>query len=271
MNDIRLVATDLDETLLRSDHSVSARTAAALAAAEGAGIEIVWATARARHSVGALAAEAGFRGLAVCANGAVALDLADGTPVITNTIDIEIEAAAAAMAAVRELLPGVVFANVGPTTFVAEPSYAGLCEFVDHYRHPHEMDLAETLPSIAEPMVKIVARHPDVPASELYRLVLASAPTGVAVTHSGAPYIEMAAAGVSKAAALAELVHRRGLTAANVAAIGDAINDVPMLEWAGTALCPATAMPEVRALADRILPGNDDDGVAQYLEELAAR
>nr|WP_240945333.1 HAD-IIB family hydrolase [Rhodococcus sp. HNM0569] len=265
-----LVATDLDGTLLRSDHTVSSRTAAAMAAARDAGIEIVWATARARHSVGDLACAAGFRGLAVCANGAVALDLADGTPVVTGTVDIEIEAAAAAMKAVREVLPGVVFANVGPTSFVAEPRYAALCEFVDHYRHPHEMDLADALPSIAEPMVKIVARHPDVPAAELYRMVLASAVPGIAVTHSGAPYIEMAASGVSKAAALAELCAVKGISVDQVAAAGDAVNDIPMLEWAGTALAPANALPEVAALAHRMLPSNDDDGVAHFLEQLVA-
>ena len=75
---IRLVATDLDGTLLRSDKSISRRTAAAMTLALESGIEIVWATARARASVVAFAALADFQGLAVCANGAVLLDLATG-------------------------------------------------------------------------------------------------------------------------------------------------------------------------------------------------
>lgn len=267
MTRIRLVASDLDGTLLRSDRTVSPRTARAMAAARDAGVEVVWATARARHSVAALAQSCGFRGEAICANGAVTLDLADGTAEITGTVAIEVAEALAAMERVRTLVPGVVFANVGPTTFVAEPEYAALCEYADHHRTPDEMILAEQLPRVGEPMVKIVARHPDVPGHELYRLAVAAGVAGVELTHSGAPYVEMAATGVSKASALARLCEERGVAAHEVAVIGDAVNDIPMLLWAGTALCPDNAFPEVRALASRVLPSNDDDGVAQYLEE----
>ncbi|SEL75382.1 hypothetical protein SAMN05444583_11426 [Rhodococcus maanshanensis] len=267
---IRLLATDLDGTLLRSDRSISRRTAAAMSAAALAGIEIVWATARARHSVHELALECGFRGKAICANGAVVLDLADGTPVITATTSITTAAATTAMGRVRTLMPGVVFANVGPTSFVAEPEYAALCEFADHHRHPHEMSLSELLPALEEPMVKIVVRHPEVSSAELYRAAVAAGVDGVELTHSGAPYVEMAPSGVSKASALAELCAADGIEAHEVAVVGDGINDIPMLSWAGTALCPSNALPEVVSLADRVLAGNDDDGVARYLEELVA-
>jgi hydroxymethylpyrimidine pyrophosphatase-like HAD family hydrolase len=82
--------------------------------------------------------------------------------------------------------------------------------------------------------------------------------------------MEMAAAGVSKASALAQLCAIDGIDASEVAAAGDAFNDVAMLTWAGTALAPANARAEVIELADRILPTNDEDGVASYLEELVA-
>lgn len=270
MTRIRLVASDLDGTLLRSDRTVSPRTARAMAAARDAGIEVVWATARARHSVDSLARSCGFRGEAICANGAVTLDLADGTPEITGTVSIEVTEALAAMERVRTLVPGVVFANVGPTTFVAEPEYAALCDYADHHRTLDEMILEERLPRTGEQMVKIVARHPEMPSHELYLLAVAAGVDGVELTHSGAPYVEMAATGVSKASALARLCAARGVAVDEVAVIGDAVNDIPMLMWAGTALCPENAIPEVRALAHRVLPSNDEDGVAQYLEELVA-
>lgn len=268
MTGIRLFATDLDNTALRSDRTLSARTAQAMAGARDAGIEVVWATARARHSVHALAQSCGFRGKAVCANGAVLLDLADGTPEIIDTIAIDAVAAGAAMARIRGLIPGVVFANVGATQFVAEPAYAALCKFNDHHRHPHEMALSEVLPTGREPMVKIVARHPELPGAQLYRTAVAAGIAGVELTHSGAAYMEMAAEGVSKASALARLCALDGIDPAQVAAAGDAINDVAMLSWAGTALVPANAGPEAMSLADRVLPTNDEDGVAVYLEEL---
>ncbi|MDV6268388.1 HAD family hydrolase [Rhodococcus globerulus] len=270
MTRIRMFATDLDGTLLRSDRTISERTAQAMESARLAGIEVLWATARARHSVHTLASSCGFRGKAVCANGAVILDLADGTPKIVDTVSIETSLAATAMEQIRILVPGVVFANVGPTQFFAEPEYAALCDFTDHHRHVHEMVLADTLPLEIEPMVKIVARHPDVSSSDLYRTAAAAGITGVELTHSGAPYMEMAASGVSKASALAQLCAAEGIDPSEVAAAGDAVNDLPMLMWAGTALAPSNALPEILELSDRVLASNDEDGVASYLEELAA-
>lgn len=264
-----MFATDLDGTLLRSDRTISERTAQAMESARLAGIEVVWATARARHSVHTLANSCGFRGKAVCANGAVILDLADGTPKIVDTVSIETSLAATAMEQIRTLVPGVVFANVGPTQFFAEPEYAALCDFTDHHRHVHEMVLADTLPLNIEPMVKIVARHPDVSSSDLYRTAASAGIDGVELTHSGAPYLEMAASGVSKASALAQLCVAEGIDSSEVAAAGDAVNDLPMLMWAGTALAPSNALPEILDLADRVLPSNDEDGVASYLEQLA--
>ncbi|OZC96298.1 haloacid dehalogenase [Rhodococcus sp. 06-235-1A] len=266
-----VVATDLDGTLLRSDRTISARTAAAMAAADAAGIRVVWATARARHSIDELAASCGFRGTAIGANGAVVLDLADGTPRIVGTRFVPAETVASAKSVVRSLVPGVTFATVGATRFVAEAQYAELCVFADHHRHPHEMELSDHgLSADIEPTVKIVARHRDTPSEALYELVAAAGVDGVELTHSGAPYIEMSAAGVSKATALQELCERWGTASDSVAAVGDARNDLPMLVWAGTALCPSNASEPVRAVADRVLESNDDDAVARYLEELVA-
>ncbi|WP_415973591.1 HAD family hydrolase [Rhodococcus sp. 077-4] len=267
--EVVVVATDLDGTLLRSDRTISARTAAAMVAAEAAGIRVVWATARARHSIAELAASCGFRGTAIGANGAVVLDLADGTPAIVSTSSVPAETVASTKSAVRSLVPGVAFATVGATRFVAEARYAELCVFSDHHRRPHEMELSEHGLSVdVEPTVKIVARHRDTTSEELYALVAAAGVEGVELTHSGAPYIEMSAAGVSKASALRDLCERWGVSAGSVAAVGDARNDLPMLAWAGTALCPSNAADPVRAVADRVLESNDEDAVARYLEEL---
>ncbi|WP_197074760.1 MULTISPECIES: HAD family hydrolase [unclassified Rhodococcus (in: high G+C Gram-positive bacteria)] len=263
---VRLFATDLDGTLLRSDRTISPRTARAMADAAAAGIDVVWATARARHSVHEFATQSGFRGIALCANGAVVIDLADGTPVVTRTVGIDIDTGGAAIARLRSLIPGIVFAAVGPTTFAAEAGYAALSVFSDHHRDPDTMDLAGEFPWLDETMVKIVGRHPTVPSVELYRTVIAAGLDGVEVTHSGAPYIEIAARGVSKATALAQLCEERGIARRDTAGAGDARNDLEMLAWVGTPICPANAIPEVRALVGLVVDSNDEDGVASFLE-----
>ncbi|MFI8569718.1 HAD hydrolase family protein [Rhodococcus sp. NPDC078407] len=271
VGDVVVVATDLDGTLLRSDRTVSARTADAMAGAEAAGIRVVWASARARHSIDELAASCGFRGTAIGANGAVVLDLSSGTPNIVGTRSVPAETVVSVTSLVRSLMPGVAFATVGATRFVAEAGYAELCVFADHHRHPYEMELSEHgLAVEVEPTVKIVARHRDTTSEALYELVAAAGVDGVELTHSGAPYIEMSASGVSKASALQELCEQWGVGPSSVAAIGDARNDLPMLAWAGTALCPSNAAAPVLAVADRVLGSNDDDAVARYLEELTS-
>lgn len=267
---IRLVATDLDGTLLNSDRAISPRSAAAMTAAADAGIIVVWATARAKHSVHSLATACVFRGIAVAANGAVLIDLADGTPNIVDVQPLTAEVADSAIARVRDLVPETVFATVGPTRFIADPGYAALCRFTDHHRDPATMELSDTASLDDEPIVKIVARHPEVASENLFRRVAAAGMADVTPTHSGAPYLEMAALGVSKATALAQLCARWGIDRSEVAACGDAINDLPMLSWAGRALCPANASADALAVADQVLPSNDDDGVATFLESLVA-
>jgi hydroxymethylpyrimidine pyrophosphatase-like HAD family hydrolase len=80
--------------------------------------------------------------------------------------------------------------------------------------------------------------------------------------------LEMSALGVTKATTLALLCAERGITAAEVVALGDMPNDLPMLAWAGTSYAMANAHPGVRAAAGHVAPANDDDGVAQVIESL---
>ncbi|MGO4753757.1 HAD family hydrolase, partial [Streptomyces sp. 2MCAF27] len=74
----RLIATDLDGTLLRNDKTVSDRTVAALAAAERAGIEVFFVTGRPARWMGVVSEHVHGHGLAICANGAAVVDLHDG-------------------------------------------------------------------------------------------------------------------------------------------------------------------------------------------------
>jgi len=82
---------------------------------------------------------------------------------------------------------------------------------------------------------------------------------------------EIAAPGVTKAATLAAWARRRGVLPAQVWAVGDAPNDLPMLGWAGRAFAVGNAHPAVRAAARTVLPSNAQDGVAVLLEEAVAR
>ena len=117
---IRLVASDLDGTLLRSDGSFSGRTLAALARVQDAGITVVFVSARSPRTVPLDADRAGVRGYAICGNGAITYDLAERRIVAHRPL--ESATATRVVTALREAAPGVAFGCELELDFGHEPS-----------------------------------------------------------------------------------------------------------------------------------------------------
>lgn len=258
----RLVATDLDGTLLRSDVTVSDRTIAALRGAEDAGAAVVLVTGRPPRSMRPIAEMVAHTGLAICANGAVVVDL--HTERIVQTYPIEPAVVTAVTDAVRAAIPGVTFAIETAVAFAQEPDYP---------THPFDARTKVRTGTLAElltdPVVKILIRHEVTGPDELLAAAREVAGDVVELTHSSrVGLLEVSAAGVTKATALARLAAERGIAAADVVAFGDMPNDLPMLAWAGQSYAMANAHPEVLAAVSTTAPPNDDDGVAQVLEGL---
>jgi hydroxymethylpyrimidine pyrophosphatase-like HAD family hydrolase len=92
----------------------------------------------------------------------------------------------------------------------------------------------------------------------------------VTTTVSGGPFVEVMAAGVTKALALAELCAERGIAASEVVAVGDHTNDLPMLRWAGRGVAMGNAHPSVLAEIKEHTASNVDDGLALVIESLLA-
>ena len=122
----------------------------------------------------------------------------------------------------------------------------------------------------AQPAVKIIARHGELPLETLFELCEQVARVGVLPTTSGMQFIEISAAGVSKASTLELLAAEHGFTADEVLAFGDSANDREMLGWAGHGVALANGTAPALATADEIAPANTDDGVAVVIERLLA-
>jgi Cof subfamily protein (haloacid dehalogenase superfamily) len=258
---VRLVASDLDGTLLGPEAAVSGRTRAALARVRQAGIVVVLVTGRPPRSVREIAARAGLGGLAICANGALVYDL-DADQVATSS-PLPAAVGARLVSELREALPGVVFASEDERGFQRETAWAhpGLAQ-ADDVVHADPLDL------VAEPVAKLLVRHPELRFSELVDRIRALAGDEAVVTWSAVGLAEISAAGVTKAYALDWVCRRQGIAASEVVAFGDMPNDLPMLAWAGHSVAVANAPPEVRAAADEVTASNVEDGVAIVLERL---
>ncbi|WP_022917415.1 HAD family hydrolase [Ruania albidiflava] len=268
---IRLIATDLDGTLLADPTTISERNRAALDAARAMGVEVVPVTARQPRALRPIAEIGGFTGWALCGNGGHGLHLTTGERLFEA--HLEAATAQALAAALLRSLPEVMFASVrdGGEVFVAQDAYARSAAFSDHKRDPADMVVAPLADVLAEPSLKLIVRHPQLSNDDLVARVGALGLDGFEVTHSGAPFVEVLAPGVSKAWGLQQLCTHLGIEAREVLAFGDAPNDAEMLAWAGRGVAMANAAPVTLAAADEVTVSNLDDGVAQVIEaELAS-
>ena len=252
----------MDGTLLRPDASLSERSRAALGRARASGIRVVLVTARGPRSVRVLAAELGLDGSAICSNGAIVLDLASGE--VVRTLPLGTEVAARLVRELRARLPGILFAAESEE-IALEPGFAAW-----EWNPPPGTRYADGLELVTEPVAKLIVRHDTHALEAIAEAARELAGDDAAVTIPGPWTVEISAAGVSKAAALAELCAELGVAPEEVVAFGAYPNDLPMLEWAGHAVAVANAHPDVLRAADEIAASNVDDGVAAVLERLAA-
>ena len=254
----RLAAIDLDGTLLRSDGTISARTHAAVHVARAAGIELVLVTARGPMSIHEIADELGVGGSAICANGALVVDLA--THEVVRQRLLETDAAIALVHALRERLPGILFATEHHD-FAHEPGFSAW-----NWTPPPGTRVADVVELLASPATKLILRHAEHETHAIQELARELVEGKLTVVASGSEAVEVTASGVNKATALAEL----GVPAEQVIAFGDYPNDVPMLTWAGRGVAMGNAHAEVLAIADEVTATNDEDGVALVLERISA-
>lgn len=258
----KLVATDLDGTLLRSDGTVCERTRRAIAEVEASGALFVLCTARPARWMAPLSDETGHRGVAICANGGVIWDLHTESALedfpLAPTVLREV------VRLLTDAIPGGAWAVERTNAFCREPGY------MTRWPVPEDTIVGAVEALIDEPAVKLLLRHERLLADELLELARACVSHLVELSHSNSAdgLLEIAAPGVSKATALARLCAERGIGREDVVAFGDMPNDLPLLAWAGRGVAVANAHPAVLAAADGITRANDEDGVALVLERL---
>ncbi|MBA5224289.1 MULTISPECIES: Cof-type HAD-IIB family hydrolase [Streptomyces] len=269
----RLIATDLDGTLLRDDKSVSPRTVAALAAAEKAGVEVFFVTGRPARWMDVVSDHVHGHGLAICGNGAAVVDLHGGPGAhrFVKVRELARQNALEAVTLVRAAAPGTVYAVEQTYGFHQEPDYPKLHMERPDTLAPAEELLAEGAVTAREPVLKILAHHPDMDPDAFLTLARLAVGDRATVTRSSpSALLEISGPGVSKASTLALCCAERGISHEEVVAFGDMPNDVEMLTWAGRSYAMGNAHPDVLAAASGRTVGNNEDGVAVVIERLLA-
>jgi Cof subfamily protein (haloacid dehalogenase superfamily) len=268
---IRLLATDLDGTLLRSDGTVSAQTRAVIARAAQVGFPVVMVTGRPIRWLPEVAAATGLHGVAVAANGALLYDLDRGEVVEARPLTPDTMARVAAV--LREAFPRVLFAAEYGIDFAYEKQYEHEWEIEPAVDSRGSMTPVVTVGVLAEiiarPAVKLLARNPEEITDRFLQEATAVVGGLASVTRSGtSSLVEIAAPGVTKATGLAAVAASLGVDAADVAAVGDMPNDVAMLRWAGHSFAVRNAHTDATDAADSMLGTNDEDAVANLLQSI---
>jgi hypothetical protein len=265
----RLVATDLDGTLVRSDETVSDYSLRVLRKVREAGITVVGVTGRGARLIDLCRRDLPEADFFVLAQGAFVIDQRD--PEAARVLHRR-QIPGADLAQALELLEAIV----GPLTV--------LVEALDEPRAPlwGDADTAWPYPewiaydrveALSGPAYKGFAHAAGYTADELLAIARAIIPPDLGtVTQAGLGYVEITAPGVDKATGLAVVIEELGFTAEDVLVFGDMPNDVPMFRWAGwRRVAVANAHPEVLALADEVTASNDADGVAAWLETMLSQ
>ncbi|MFI5936174.1 Cof-type HAD-IIB family hydrolase [Actinoplanes sp. NPDC051494] len=265
MSEFRLVASDIDGTLIRSDGTLSPRTTEAIDRLHRQGVPTVLVTGRPVRWLRQLYDQMAEPLPAVCANGAVIYD--PGTDEILRAAPISVELLLDITQRLREAVPDVALAVEveDGRSFWYEEKWPLLWD--DQHKSVRVLATQEQLTSV--PAVKLLARSAHHDPDDFVALVSRTLGDAAVATHSSkSALVEISAAGVTKAAGLAWVCERQGITAAEVVAFGDMPNDLPLLTWAGRSVAMGNAHPAVKEIADEVTLTNDEDGVAAYLEGL---
>ncbi|RAX48393.1 HAD family hydrolase [Arthrobacter sp. AQ5-05] len=258
-----MICLDVDGTLVNHDGKMSQAVKDAARAIVAAGHEVVISTGR---SLGAtlpviqmLGIESGY---AVCCNGGVTvridLSLEDGYEVVERKT---FDPAPALRALVKAL----------PTAKYALEDDAGRFLSTERFQDasfgvvatPVTLDVM-----LAATAVRLVVFSTDATAEEFGEAVGAMGLSGVTYSVGWTAWLDIAAEGVTKASGLEVLREKHGFDIEATIAVGDGRNDIEMLAWAGRGVAMGQAPDEVKAVADEIAAGVDDDGLAAVLQDI---
>jgi Cof subfamily protein (haloacid dehalogenase superfamily) len=263
----KLIATDLDGTLVHDDDTVSAYTHEVLDRVRAAGIRIVGATGRGPRLAELTRNDIRAADFLVLAQGGWVLDRTDPVPL------------RAARLPGRDLARALrdLEAEVGPLSVMVEaldyddaPLWG---DFDPSWRYPVVVEPRSRAECMQHDVIKAFARSFDHHVDDLLAAAQRIVPAEVAsVTQAGLDYVEICPPGVDKGTGLAVVAESVGVDPADVLVFGDMPNDLPMFAWAGwSRVAVANADPSILAVADEVTLTNDQDGVAVYLDKLLSR
>jgi Cof subfamily protein (haloacid dehalogenase superfamily) len=261
---IRLVAIDLDGTLLSSRKSITKGNQLALRAARDAGVKIIIATARPPRSVRVYYEALKLDAPTINYNGALIWD--EQRRKAIEHIPLDVTVAKKIIAFGRKKFPDLLVSVEILDKWYTD-HYEDVPEFMTETSKHFSPDFIGPLDAFMRvPITKLMLLGAPVKIEELEHAIADKFGAVAAQTRSDAHMLQLMSPATSKAGALAKVAKSFGIPPSEVMAIGDAPNDVHMLQWAGLAVVPENGWESAKKVADAVVPSNDNDGVAVALK-----
>jgi Cof subfamily protein (haloacid dehalogenase superfamily) len=260
----KLIATDLDGTVVAHYGDITQRTIDAFRKAHSMGIEIFFVTGRPPRWMPEIKDAFGI-GNAICGNGAMLYDLHNDNVLEQWLIDEEVQLEA--VKRLRKAIPEISFAIESHNYFHREKIYIPRWDVGLDNIGVHQIEEV-----ITSPALKVLARcsQQELTSDEMLAIAKVELDGLATVTHSN-PHdslLEISALGVSKGMTLAKMAARLGIDAADCVSFGDNPNDFSMLEWCGRSYAIADGHPDGPKYAKGVAGPCEEDGVAIVIEQL---
>lgn len=259
---IRLIALDIDDTLVVSGHPVSLRNAEAIRKAREKGVKIVIATGRGFAGSEPIRSQLNLDEPVINYGGALVSDGLTGKPLYTHYLT-ENEVRACFAAADRFGIHIQIY-NGDEVLFREWNAFTEAYTNVMHLPYRIDPDLLKSDSLLTTPKVLMYTKPETVP--EMIGKMRELLPDSLHILTSKPGFLEIGNRSVNKATALKWIAENLGIARDEVAAIGDNTLDLTMIQWAGVGCCVENGGPEIKAASDRLLPSCEDDGVAYYIE-----
>ena len=260
----KLIATDLDGTIVSHEGVITQRTIDAFTKAKDLGVHVFFVTGRPPRWMGEIRDAFGF-GAAICCNGAMLFDLMNDA--VLEEWMISIDDQHEIVRRMRIAMPEMSFAVESNDHYHREIAYIPKWDVgLDN------VGVEKIEDAISRPALKVLGRcsNLEFTSDEMVEVARRELQDLVTVTHSAAndSLIEISALNISKGTALAMMAGRLGLTADDVVTFGDNPNDFSMLEWASRSFAMTGGHPEAPSFAKSVAEPCEADGVAKIIEQL---
>ena len=259
---IRLIAADMDGTLLNPHSDLTRRTIAAARRAMDAGVFFTLSSGRMPEAMVGFAEALKLNAPMILFNGAMIYDPRDGRTLFSNPLPADTARNVARM--LEEL--GIYVQCYPGNGYYCQKR----CEHTRLYEQSIRVTATELGTPVSEwirePMIKLLAIAPPEQLDPAKAALEKAFPEGVSFMKSRPHFLEIVSQSVDKAVALKALGRQLGVEREEMMAFGDGLNDVSMVKYAGTGVCMENGFPECKAAAQLIAPSNAQDGVAQVIE-----